>query len=72
MYLTTPLTMRISLNKQFADVWCGVDTIALGKSSPSAKAGGVFFVNSDTGPAVNENPLGSKSYDYTVNNTYFC
>ena len=41
-------------------------TLTLGKRSPSAKAGGVFFANSTLGAAVNENPSRSKYDDIHI------
>jgi len=40
--------------------------LTLGKGSPSAKAGGVFFANSTLGAAVNENPSRSKYDDIHI------
>ncbi len=66
VYLTTPLTMRTLWSQRYADMFGVGLTLTLGKSSPSAKAGGVFFVNSDTGSAVNENPSRSKYDDIHI------
>ena len=40
--------------------------LTLGKRSPSAKVGGVFFANSTLGAAVNENPSRSKYDDIHI------